>query len=132
MPKKKNSIPVDIRIAETHEYVQVLEESRVRIGITEFAAEQLGEVVFVDLPEVGYMLEQGESFGAIESEALQSDLYAPVSGEVTAVNSQLSETPDLVNDDCYGAGWLLEVELLDSAQTELLMDGESYAEFIQK
>lgn len=131
MPKR-SSMPEDILIAETHEYVQVLEESRIRVGVTEFALESLGEVTFVDLPDIGDVLEQGESFATIESEARQSELYAPVSGEIIAINSQLEESPELINDDTYGAGWVIEMDISDITELGGLASGEAYLELLEK
>ncbi|HEY9745406.1 MAG TPA: glycine cleavage system protein GcvH [Oculatellaceae cyanobacterium] len=123
-------IPDDALLAESHEYVRMMDDDRVRIGITEYAASQLGDIVFVELPEIGQSFDQGESFGSIESVKAQSDLYMPVSGEVIAVNSQLAEEPEMVNDDPYNGGWMLEILLSDAEELKKLMSPEDYLKAI--
>ncbi len=125
-------MPDDVLLAETHEYVRMMDDDRARIGITEFAAAQLGDVVFVELPDIGQSFEQGESFGSIESVKAQSDLYLPVAGEVIAINSQLSEEPQMVNDDPYNGGWMLEVLLSNPDDLKKLKDGKAYLKFIEE
>lgn len=123
-------MPDDILVAETHEYIRTMDDDRVRVGITEYAAGQLGDIVFVELPEVGQTFEQNESFGSIESVKAQSELYLPVSGEIIAVNSQLSEEPQMINDDPYNGGWMLEILLSNPEDLKKLMDADSYLKFI--
>jgi glycine cleavage system H protein len=125
-----SDIPVDLHYTAEHEWVRRSGEDTVRIGITDFAQSALGDVVFVQLPDVGSEVAAGESFGEVESTKSVSDLYAPVSGKVLAVNSDLDGSPQLVNSDPYGAGWLLDVQAsdvaaLESAVSELL-DAEAY------
>jgi glycine cleavage system H protein len=125
-----SDIPADLHYTAEHEWVRRSGEDAVRIGITDFAQSALGDVVFVQLPDVGSEVAAGESFGEVESTKSVSDLYAPVSGKVVAVNSDLDGTPQLVNSDPYGAGWLLDVQAsdvaaLESAVSELL-DAEAY------
>ena len=125
-----SDIPVDLHYTAEHEWVRRSGEDTVRIGITDFAQSALGDVVFVQLPEVGTEVTAGETFGEVESTKSVSDLYAPVSGKVVAVNSDLDGSPQLVNSDPYGAGWLLDVQAsdvaaLESAVSELL-DAEAY------
>ncbi|WP_207589393.1 glycine cleavage system protein GcvH [Halomontanus rarus] len=123
-------IPADRRYLESHEWAHALEsdgDGVVRIGISDFAQDELGDVVFVELPEEGESITAGEQFGVIESIKAVSDLYAPVSGEVVAVNETLFDSPELVNDDPFGEGWMLEVETdddLESADLELLSADE--------
>ncbi|MEM0950816.1 MAG: glycine cleavage system protein GcvH [Cyanobacteria bacterium P01_H01_bin.74] len=124
-------MPEDIKVAETHEYARILGDNRVRIGITDFAATQLGDIVFVDVPEIGDTIEKGESFGSIESVKAQSDLYAPVSGEVIALNSMLEDSPELINDDSYDAGWIIEVEITNAAELDTLQTGENYLDLVE-
>ncbi|OBI77983.1 glycine cleavage system protein GcvH [Mycobacterium asiaticum] len=127
-----SDIPSDLHYTAEHEWVRRSAEDTVRVGITDFAQSALGDVVFVQLPDVGTELSAGESFGEVESTKSVSDLYAPVSGKVSAVNGDLDGSPQLLNSDPYGAGWLLEIQVdgsevsaLDSAIAGLL-DAEAY------
>jgi glycine cleavage system H protein len=104
-----SDIPADLRYTAEHEWVQRTGEDTVRVGITDFAQESLGDVVYIQLPEVGTDLTAGESFGEVESTKSVSDLYAPLSASVVAVNAELEANPQLVNSDPYGQGWLLEL-----------------------
>lgn len=125
-------MPDDILLAETHEYIRTMDDDRVRVGITEYAASQLGDIVFVELPDIGQSFDQGESFGSIESVKAQSDLYLPVAGEIIAVNSQLSEEPQMVNDDPYNGGWMLEILLSNPDDVKKLMEPKAYLKFIEE
>jgi glycine cleavage system H protein len=125
-----SDIPPDLHYTAEHEWVRRSGGDTVRIGITDFAQSALGDVVFVQLPDLGTEVTAGESFGEVESTKSVSDLYAPVSGKVSAVNSDLEGSPQLVNSEPYGAGWLLDVQAsdvgaLESAIAELL-DAEAY------
>jgi glycine cleavage system H protein len=126
------TMPDDVLLAETHEYIRMMDDDRARVGITEYAAGQLGDIVFVELPEIGQSFEQGESFGSIESVKAQSDLYLPVSGEVIAINSQLSEEPEMVNDDPYNGGWMLEILLSKPDELKKLLEPNAYLKFIEE
>jgi len=119
------SVPQELRYSSEHEWVRV-DGPRARIGITDFAQESLGDVVFVQLPDVGLEVVAGGSAAEIESTKSVSDVYVPVSGVVAGVNSALVEAPELVNQDPYGAGWLLEVTLADPAELDALMDADAY------
>ena len=125
-----SDIPADLHYTAEHEWVRRSGEDTVRIGITDFAQSALGDVVFVQLPDVGSEVAAGESFGEVESTKSVSDLYAPVSGKVVAVNGDLDGSPQLVNSDPYGAGWLLDVQASDVAALESsvseLLDAEAY------
>ena len=125
-----SDIPPDLHYTAEHEWVRRSGEDTARIGITDFAQSALGDVVFVQLPDVGTELTAGESFGEVESTKSVSDLYAPVSGKVSAVNDDLDGSPQLVNSDPYGAGWLLDVQVSDGAELEsaiaTLLDAEAY------
>ena len=125
-----SDIPADLHYTAEHEWVRRSGEDAVRIGITDFAQSALGDVVFVQLPDVGSEVAAGESFGEVESTKSVSDLYAPVSGKVVAVNGDLDGSPQLVNSDLYGAGWLLDVQASDVAALESsvseLLDAEAY------
>ena len=121
------SYPDDLRYSKEHEWVH-LDGSRATIGITSFAADELGDVVFVELPEVGVALSQFATFGVVESVKAVSDLYAPVSGEVVEVNEALRDSPELLNSDAFGEGWIAKVELSDTAELDGLMDAAAYAD----
>ena len=118
-------VPTDLRYTKDHEWVRV-DGEEATIGITAYAAEQLGDIVFVELPEAGRSLEQFAAFGVVESVKAVSDLFAPVAGEVTEINGDLTGTPEVVNTDPYGAGWMLRVKLADPAQVEGLLDASAY------
>ena len=117
--------PANLRYTKDHEWVKV-EGDIATIGVTDFAASQLGDVVFVDLPAVGKSLDQFSTFGVVESVKAVSDLYAPVSGEVVEVNGELGSNPELVNSDPFGAGWMIKVKVADAAQLEGLLDAAGY------
>ena len=125
-----SDIPPDLHYTAEHEWVRRSGDDTVRIGITDFAQSALGDVVFVQLPDVGAEVTAGESFGEVESTKSVSDLYAPLSGTVTAVNGDLDGSPQLVNSDPYGAGWLLDIQVSDGAELEsaipALLDAEAY------
>jgi len=113
------------RYLETHEWAR-REGGPVRIGITDFAQDELGDIVFVELPAVGDTIEAGTPFGVVESIKAVSDLYAPLSGEVTATNDDLIDAPELLNDDPFGEGWMLEIEPSDEAEFDALLSPEEY------
>ncbi len=121
------SIPNNLRYSEEHEWVKT-EGNEVVIGITHFAQGELGDIVFVELPEVGATIEANEPFGSVESVKTVSELYAPVSGKVVAVNEELSDQPELVNESPYESAWMVKVELSDASQVEKLLTAEKYAE----
>ncbi|MGH2461726.1 MAG: glycine cleavage system protein GcvH [Chloroflexota bacterium] len=117
--------PQDLRYTKDHEWIRVA-GGRGVVGITAFAAEQLGDVVFVELPRVGAKLEQGKPFGVVESVKTASDLYAPVSGAATEVNQKLVDQPELVNQDPYGEGWMIEMDVSNPSQIAALLTAEQY------
>jgi glycine cleavage system H protein len=125
-----SDIPPELHYTAEHEWVRRSGDDTVRVGITDFAQSALGDVVFVQLPDVGTELTAGESFGEVESTKSVSDLYAPLSGKVTAVNGDLEGDPQLVNSDPYGAGWLLDIEVSQASELEsaisALLDAEAY------
>ena len=126
-------VPEDLRYTADHEWLRV-EGDEAAIGITEYAASELGDVVFVELPTVGLQLDSAQSFGVIESVKTASDLYAPAAGEVIATNDALAERPELVNDDPYGEGWMIRVRLSDPATSstgERLMDAQAYRALVE-
>ena len=120
------SYPDDLRYSKEHEWVRA-EGTRATIGITSFAADELGDIVFVELPETGSTLRQFATFGVVESVKAVSDLYAPVSGEVAEVNEALRDAPELMNSDPFGEGWIAKVELTDPSELDALMDVGAYA-----
>jgi len=120
------SAPEELRYTEEHEWVATREGTLVRIGITEYAQDQLGDVVFVDLPEVGRQVGAGDVFGEVESTKSVSELFAPVDGEIVAVNDAVADSPELINSDPYGEGWLIEIRLDDPAGLEALLEAEAY------
>lgn len=120
-------LPDDLRYSREHEWVRV-DGSQATIGITSFAADELGDIVFVELPEVGSQLIQFATFGVVESVKAVSDLYSPISGVVTEVNLALRESPELLNSDPFGAGWIARVTMADAAELDTLLDSGSYAE----
>ncbi|WAJ42647.1 glycine cleavage system protein GcvH [Mycobacterium sp. Aquia_216] len=125
-----SDIPSDLHYTAEHEWVRQSGDDTVRVGITDFAQSALGDVVFVQLPDVGAEVRAGESFGEVESTKSVSDLYAPLSGTVTAVNGDLEGSPQLVNSDPYGAGWLVDIQVSDGSELESaisgLLDAEAY------
>ena len=122
--------PPDLKYSEEHEWVRVESGSVVVIGITDFAAESLGDVVFVKLPEAGSQVTQFEKMGEIESVKAVNDLYSPISGQISERNEQVIDNPQLVNDSPYETGWMLKVELSDSSQLDKLLDAARYEAFL--
>lgn len=122
-------VPGQLRYTKEHEWIRIDGDEAV-IGITQYAADQLGDIVFVELPDVGRALEQAATFGVVESVKAVSDLFAPISGEVTATNDALGATPEVVNTDPYGEGWLVRVRLADAAQVDDLLDAAAYEQLI--
>jgi glycine cleavage system H protein len=123
------SAPSDLRYTRDHEWIRV-DGDEATVGITQYAADQLGDIVFVELPEAGRYLEEAKAFGVVESVKAVSDLFAPVSGEVTAVNDALASSPELVNSDPYGAGWMLKLRIAEPAELDELLDGEAYDDLV--
>ena len=123
--------PEDSRYAKSHEYVH-LDGDVGTIGITDYAQKELGDVVFVELPQVGAQLEGNEELGSIESVKAVSELFAPVTGEVTEVNERLRDNPELVNSDPYGDGWMIKVRISDASELDELMTAEEYDEYCEK
>lgn len=122
------NIPEDLLYAQNHEWVRRQDDGTLRIGITDFAQDALGDVVFVDLPDVGRDLGSNEPFGEIESTKSVSDLYSPTNGEVVEVNEELEDQPELVNQDPYGDGWMIVLQPSPDAALDHLMDAAAYAE----
>jgi glycine cleavage system H protein len=119
------NFPDDVRYDESHEWVRS-EGDKVKIGITDYAQDQLGDIVFVELPEVGDTFDKGEEFGTVESVKAVSELYLPVAGEVVAINSSLEESPEKVNNAPYGDGWMIEIKAENPPELDDLMDNDAY------
>ena len=125
------SIPKDLRYTQEHEWVKV-EGNKVRVGITDFAQHELGDIVFVELPEVGDTVTFNEPFGSVESVKTVSELYSPVSGTVVEINEALSDSPEFVNESPYENAWMIVVELSNEAEVEALLTAEAYEELISE
>jgi len=129
MSNMSADVPEDLRYTDDHEWLRPA-GSRATVGITRFAVDQLGDITLVDLPKVGATVTKGQSFGTVESVKSVSDLYAPVTGKVVAVNANLKDQPELVNAEPYGAGWLIELEVGDPAELSGLKNAAAYATHI--
>ena len=123
--------PKELRYSREHEWVAV-EENIATIGITDYAQEQLGDVVYIELPEVGAQVTKDEAFGVVESVKTVSDIYAPVSGTVTEINIPLPDSPETINEDPYGDAWMIRVEMSDPGELEDLMTAAEYKEFVEE
>ena len=121
-----SNVPTNLRYTKDHEWVKVEGDNIVTVGITDYAQAALGDVTFIDLPKVGRRLEANDVFGTVESVKAASDLYSPVSGEVTAINSSLNDTPDLVNREPYEKAWMIKIKLKSAAELDKLLDSSSY------
>ena len=127
-----SEIPSDLRYRDSHEWVRVEGDGTVVVGISDHAQGELGDMVFVELPEPGMSYDQGEACAVIESVKAASDVYAPLSGEVVEANGKLEDSPELVNSDPYGDGWLFRLLPSDASQTDGLMDAAAYAELLEE
>lgn len=123
------SIPQDLKYTEDHEWVRV-EGEVATFGVTDYAQGELGDVVFVELPEAGDDVAQGDTFGSIEAVKTVADLFAPISGEVVEVNADLEDAPESINEDAYGKGWFIKIKMSNPAELDSLMDAEAYAQHI--
>ena len=123
--------PEGLKYTKEHEWVLV-EDRTATIGITEYAQQELGDIVYVELPEVGEKIVKDDPFGAVESVKAVSDIYAPVSGTVIEVNDTLPDSPETINDDAYGDGWMIKVEMSDADDLKDLMSAEEYAEYVDQ
>ena len=124
-------IPAELHYTREDEWCRV-EGNRVVVGVTDYAQQQLGDIVFVELPAVGTTIERGEPFGVIESVKAVSDLYAPVTGEVVEINADLGDRPEQVNEDCYGDGWLIAVAVSDDADLSEHLDAAAYRRHVEE
>ena len=124
-------VPEDLKYTPEHEWVQRTGEDTVRIGITDYAQGQMGDVVYVRLPEVGQSVAPGDAVGEVESTKSVSDVFVPLAGEVVACNGELDSAPEMVNTDPYGDGWMIEIRLADPGSLESLLDSSGYRELIE-
>ena len=125
-----SEFPEDLKYAVTHEWAKLEEDNLVRVGITDFAQEELGDLVFIELPDIGRRLNSTEQCAVVESVKTASDLFSPVSGEVVSINESLADEPEKVNEDSYSS-WLFCVRADDPAELDLLMDADAYAEMVE-
>ena len=125
------NIPDDLRYTKEHEWCR-LKGNRAAVGITDHAQDQLGDIVYVELPEVGDAVKKGESFGVVESTKAVSELFAPVSGKVVEVNDPLTDSPEAINEDPYEEGWMIQVEMADPGEAEALMDAATYRKHVEE
>ncbi len=126
------NLPEELRYSEEHEWVKEEGGNKVRIGITDFAQSELGDIVYVELPEVGDEVTAGEPFGSVESVKTVSELYSPVSGKVVEVNEELEDSPEKVNESAYGEGWMIVVEMSNPADLDELMTAEKYKAMVSE
>lgn len=122
-----SNIPSELRYASSHEWIRLEDDGTAYVGITEHAQDAMGDLVYVELPETGAALAAGDEAGVVESVKAASDIYAPVAGEVVAVNGKLEDEPELVNSDPYGDGWLFQLKVSDASELEKLLDADAYA-----
>jgi glycine cleavage system H protein len=127
-----SDIPADLLYAKSHEWVKKDGDDTLVVGISDHAQELLGDVVFVEVPEVGRQVEAGEEFSLVESVKAASDIYSPISGEIVAINEALEENPELINESPYGDGWIAKIRLADSQTLDGLLDAAGYAELIEQ
>jgi len=125
------AIPDDLHYSREDEWARA-DGSSVTVGVTDYAQQQLGDIVFVELPEPGAVLRKGEPFGVVESVKAVSELYAPVSGQVGSMNGALADRPETMNEDCYGEGWLIVVEASDSDELGQLLDAQAYRKYVEE
>ena len=124
------NVPSNLQFTKDHEWIKI-EGNEALVGITDYAQSELGEIVFVELPAVGDVVDMEASFGTVEAVKAVSDLFMPVTGEVLEVNAELESNPERINEDPYGAGWMIRVALKDAAQAEQLLSAEAYSQLIQ-
>ena len=124
-------IPDELHYSKDDEWI-LLEDDSVTIGVTDFAQQQLGDIVYVELPSVGDPVVLGEAFGVIESVKAVSDLIAPISGQVVAINEDLVDQPEIINEECYGGGWIIKIKPSDQDQIDSLLDADGYRKIISK
>ena len=126
------SIPTDLKYAPSHEWVRLHDDGTATVGITQYAQDHLGELVYVELPEAGRAVAAGEACAVVESTKAASDVYAPVSGEVIEVNPELAASPQMVNDEPYESGWLYRMRVQDASQLDALLDADAHADHVAR
>ena len=125
-----SNIPVELKYAKTHEWVRVEDDGSVTVGISDSAQDQLGDMVFVEVPETGRTVTAEEACAVVESVKAASDVYAPIPGEIVEVNNSLADSPEAVNQDAYGEGWIFRLQPADASALDALMDAETYESFL--
>jgi glycine cleavage system H protein len=125
-----SNIPVDLKYAKTHEWVRVNDDGTVTVGISDSAQEQLGDMVFIEVPETGQSVAAEEACAVVESVKAASDVYAPIAGEIVEVNESLADSPETVNTDVYGKGWIFRISPSDMSELDELMDAETYESYL--
>jgi len=125
-----SNVPIELKYAKTHEYARTNDDGSVTVGISDSAQDQLGDMVFIELPEVGQTVTAAEACAVVESVKAASDVYAPVSGEIVEVNEALVDSPETVNQDAYGEGWLFRLQPADVTEMAAMMDGDAYEVFL--
>jgi glycine cleavage system H protein len=125
-----SNIPVNLKYSKSHEWARLNEDGSVTVGISDSAQDQLGDMVFIEVPEVGQTVTAEEACAVVESVKAASDVYAPVSGEIVEVNERLSDAPETVNTDAYGEGWLFRMQPVDAAELDALLDADAYQAFL--
>ena len=126
-----SEIPGDLKFLKSHEWARIEEDGIVRVGISEHAQGQLGDLVYVELPELGAAVQANTGVAVVESVKAASDIYTPVSGEIVEVNEQLNDKPEIINEDAFGEGWIFAVRISDRAELDELMDADTYAEQVE-
>lgn len=127
-----SEIPSELKYTKTHEWVRVMEDGHIEVGITDHAQELMGDMVYVELPEVGTTVSGGDEIAVVESVKAASDVYAPVSGEIVEVNSKLSDAPETVNQEPYGDGWIFRIRASDEGEMEELLDADDYSKVAEE
>jgi glycine cleavage system H protein len=123
------NFPEDLKYTKEHEWLRI-EDGTAIVGITEYAQQELGDIVYLEMPEVGASFSQNDSIGTIEAVKTVADLYAPVSGEIVEINQELSDTPELINQDPYGKGWMLKIKIGDPSELDALMESAAYKDHV--
>lgn len=126
-----SNIPVELKYSKSHEWARHNDDGTVTVGISDNAQDQLGDMVFIEVPEVGQTVTAEEACAVVESVKAASDVYAPISGEVVEVNESLADSPEAVNQDAYGAGWLFRIQPSDVAELDAMMDSDAYADYLE-
>ena len=126
-----SNVPQELKYTQSHEWILAGDDGQVTVGITDHAQELLGDMVFIELPEIGNELEVGDECSVVESVKAASDVYAPVAGTVVAVNEKLADAPELINEDPYGEGWLIKIKISDQVELENLLSSEDYTSLVQ-